>query len=148
MSDPLYVRVSYEWNDRYNEPPVCQSRVLAEVFIPYTEWPQPTPPEIQSVWKPGSGYSIYVTFLNEPPRQMPPEKLASIRMKRLRRRVEKKYPLLADEIIQEEIAKNPDYYAGITRADLVAGREAIIAAEIAQLEHARQMVEARKGLAK
>lgn len=148
MSDPLYVRVSYEWNDRYHEPPAGQPRVLAEVFFSYSEWPQPTPPEIKAVWKPGSGYSIYVTFLNEPPKQMPPEKLGGIRMKRLRRRIEKKFPLFVEEMVREEVAKKPEYYAGITRADLVAGRDAIIAEENAQLEHARQMVEKRKGLVK
>lgn len=143
MSKPLYVHITYEWSSRYKDPPNGQPRVLAEVYLPYSEWPQPTPPEIEAVWKPGSGYSIYITFLSQPPKQMNKEALASVRLKRLRRRIEKKYPLLADHVIAEEIAKKPEYYQGITRADLQASRDDVIAFELDQLERARRYLESR-----
>ncbi|MBE3038016.1 MAG: hypothetical protein IMZ62_04290 [Chloroflexi bacterium] len=144
MSDPLFVRVSYEWGNPYTSPSEGQPRVLAEVYFRYKEYPHKTPPEIEAVWKPGSGYAQYVTFLNEPPKQLNQEQLSNIRVKRLRRRVEKKYPLFADQIVSEEITANSEYYAGITRADLQAAHDGIVSEERAKIEKVRQMIEAKE----
>lgn len=52
-----------------------------------------------------------------------------IRRQRLERRIRKKYPLFADQFIRDELAKKPDYYAGITDPDLKAARSERIESE-------------------
>ena len=59
----------------------------------------------------------------EPVQQLSQERLANVRRKRLERRARQKYPLLADQIISEELARNPDYYNGITDPKLQAARD-------------------------
>lgn len=51
-----------------------------------------------------------------PPKRLSRASLASVRRKRLRRRLEKKHPLLADMLEAEELAARPAFYAG-ERAD-------------------------------
>ena len=138
MADPLFVRISYEWGNPYREPPEGQPRVLRETFYPYATFPHHAPPEIMEVWKPGSGYRVTYTFINEPPKQQSQAALATTRQKRLRRRMEKKYPLLAEQFITEETAKNPDYYNGITRADLQEAHDRVIDGERARIEEIRR----------
>lgn len=46
------------------------------------------------------------------PRRLSPEAKSKIRRKNLERRVEKKAPLFANDLIQIELAKDPDYYEG------------------------------------
>ncbi|HZU86805.1 MAG TPA: hypothetical protein VFF78_04950 [Anaerolineaceae bacterium] len=72
------------------------------------------PPEIDQYWSPGCGYSVSTRFLVPLIKQLPPETLATLRRKRLHRRTIAKYPLLAEQIVAEELARKPAYYNGIT----------------------------------
>lgn len=42
----------------------------------------------------------------------------------------RKYPLIADQMIQEELRKNPDYYNGITIPELQRQKDEAIRKEI------------------
>lgn len=122
------------WNG--NDEPPNGVTILCEKFeyenSPYC---RQRPPEIEAAY-PGVGKGYIVTWqpVEEPPKQMPPEKLAEIRKKRLERRTKAKYPLFADQVIAEEIAKNPNYYSGITDPEIEANRQRIIQNEIDQIK--------------
>ncbi len=72
------------------------------------------PPEIDRYWSPGCGYHVSTRFLTPLIKQLSQGTLASVRRKRLHRRVVKKYPLLADLIEAEELQRRPGYYSGLT----------------------------------
>ena len=85
----------------------CNGEVLAE---------GPTPESVEHLWQPGR--VVIAWSANEgPPRRLSQDSLASVRQKRLRRRLEKKHPLFADELFAREIEARPDHFAGIRRSD-------------------------------
>lgn len=49
---------------------------------------------------------------SRPPRSQSDEQRARLRLQRLRRRVESRYPLYAEQFVAEEIARKPAYYEG------------------------------------
>jgi hypothetical protein len=65
-------------------------------------------------------------------RQLSQEGLASQRLKRLERRMRRKYPLLAEQFIAEAMAAKPAYYAGLTDAPLEEARQRLLAQEAAR----------------
>jgi hypothetical protein len=65
-------------------------------------------------------------------RQLSQERLASQRLKRLERRMRRKYPLLAEQFIAEAMAAKPAYYAGVTHAPLEEARQRLLAQEAAR----------------
>jgi len=69
------------------------------------------PAHIDALWKPGE-VIIAWTYDAPPRRQLSRESLATVRLKRLRRRLERKAPLFADQLEAEEIARRPAFYAG------------------------------------
>lgn len=72
--------------------------------------------DLLHLWEPGR--VVIAWSANEgPPRRLSQQSLASVRRKRLRRRLERKHPLFAEELFQREIAQRPDHFAGIRRAD-------------------------------
>jgi hypothetical protein len=104
---------SVNWNNPYTNPPEGQPRVLAERFYPMGHaCLRNSPPELDAMRRPG--YAIYWAAVNSLPRQLSQDKLAVTRQKRLRRRMEQKYPLFADWMIEQELLKKPSFYAGIT----------------------------------
>lgn len=126
---------SVRWSNPYTAPPDNRPRVLVQVYRPegHPEVRGPKPPaEIQRTLDEigfGSGYSLHWRPISTPPEPKTPQKLAKIRRQRLERRIQKKYPLFADQFIQEELERKPDYYAGITDSDLAAAR-----AEVTEIE--------------
>jgi len=122
-----------QWANPYTEPPDGGPRVLAEVFVPAERLGQGAPPcpeEIASLHVPGSGYVVCIAYVDELVREMSVEGKALIRRKRLRRRLETKYPMFADKFYEEDIEKKPEYYQGITDPDIQAARDEVIAADI------------------
>jgi hypothetical protein len=121
---------SLRWANPYTTPPDGMPRLRAEVFFPvgHPNFKQ-CPTELSSQRVLGSPWVITWSPVSAPIKPLSQEALASVRRKRLARRVKAKYPLLADQIIAEELAKKPDYYAGITRCDLEAAREEVLARE-------------------
>lgn len=92
------------------------------------------PEEITQAHVIGDGYAVCITAVVKPIKPMPASTLASVRQKRLRRRMLAKYPLFAEQMIEEEIAKNIHFYQGITRPDLKADYDAAIEREVIEYE--------------
>ena len=131
------------WSNPYTDPPDGQPRLLAEIYLPCErpgEGARPAP-EMIALHRIGSGYSIYCQAVHPAPKQLPPESLAGVRQKRLARRMQQQAPLLADELIADELAAKPDYYAGITDPALQAAHDKVIAAE----DERRQRLTANPG---
>ena len=125
-----------EWSSPYTNPPDGQERVKVEMFIPANvEGCRQCPREIEAAYKPGDGYSHSVRAITEFPREMSRDVLKSIRQKRLARRMEEKFPLFADQFIQEEMVRKKDYYDGITDAVLVDKRNEVKEAHRQLLEN-------------
>jgi len=116
------------WGNPYKDPPEGMGQVLAESFQPVgSEYWSKHPPEIDAAYPGfGKGYCVCWSAICEPPKAMSKEKLSSIRKKRLERRMRAKYPLFADQLIAEEIAKKPDYYDGITDPEIELKRNEFI----------------------
>lgn len=123
-----------EWNNPYTEPPDGAPRVLAEIFVPGAIDGK-SPPEIRAIpVTPGGGYSLSIRAIPPQPRQLPVETLARVRRKRLERRTRAKAPLFAGEFIADELARKPDYYAGITDPGIEARKQAALEHERAERE--------------
>lgn len=98
--------------------------MIAKKYVGYgSEFYNQCPPDISTLKVPG--YTVYWSPIMKPTNQLPESTLKSIRRKRLKRRVENKYPLFADEFIQEELENKTEYYEGKTDADLQAGKDKV-----------------------
>ena len=104
-----------QWSNPYTNPPEGMPRELIAITR-MQESTRDIPPEIQrvieTVARPGSGWGLSIGIDEDarPKRRLSPQTRASIRRKSLERRVRKKAPLLADSIIADEIAANPNYF--------------------------------------
>jgi hypothetical protein len=113
-------RLAIEWSNPYTEPPNGK-RVLAEKYIGEKD-SRSFPPEFVGLAPLGSGYVFTICHMSAPPKQLSQDALKSIRRKRLEKRATEKYPLFSDQVIQDEICKNPEYFEGITREDLATDK--------------------------
>ena len=129
-----------EWSNPYTSPPDGK-RVAMEVFLPASiegcrEWPKEMEEkywQLRELYKDGI-YSHVIRAITQFPKEMTKETLSSIRQKRLSRRIEEKYPLFAEQIIQEEMQRNKDYYEGITDPRYVASRNEVKREHVELLE--------------
>lgn len=102
------VRYSLAWRNPHTEPP--GPRVLKAMLVPRGE---PCPAEIMELWVPGAGYCVTWELVTQKPiRRWSREAKAAARRRNLRKRVEEKFPLFADDFISAEIERRPRYYAG------------------------------------
>jgi hypothetical protein len=128
---------SLRWANPYTSPPDGLPRVRAEVFFPVGNpgygWGG-CPAELKELHIPGDGWCISGGAVSTPPRQLSQETLASVRRQRLVRRVAAKYPLLAEQIVEEELARRPAYYAGVTDANIQAQRDKTLRQQAAHLQ--------------
>lgn len=96
-------RYSLEWR-------LPGERVLIAVDVPAGS---PVPADVMALWKPGAGYAVCWNSLTvKPIRRWSAEAKGAARKRNLRRRLEKKMPLFADMLAEEEIARRPAYFAG------------------------------------
>lgn len=107
-----------EWGSPYSEPPAGAPRVLAETYTDTVTGRKSLPATTL-----GGGYSVVTTFMREPVKRQGQETLARVRRKRLERRTLARAPLFAEQLIQAEIARKADYYAGITDERIEAMRD-------------------------
>ncbi len=107
MTAPLW-RYSLRWSLPHL--PCPGSRELASAEVPAGS---PCPLIVSSLWKPGAGYAICIDFPPPGPvRRWSDERKAAARRRNLARRVQKKAPLFADELINRELKARPEYFAG------------------------------------
>jgi hypothetical protein len=106
------------WGSPYTNPPAEQPRVLMSV-VRWQVSGHPVPEDITLKYAEigfGTGWALSVSIDPEfteqqrLARQFSPERKAALRKGNLRRRVEKRAPLFAEEIIQRELARDPSYY--------------------------------------
>lgn len=100
--------MSAEW--RVTDP---SGRVIAQVHIEDWQAADKRPPAeiLAAVGTPGTGYHLSWSAILPPRKQWSREARARNRVRRLRERMERKYPLFAEVFIQERLDQNPDYYA-------------------------------------
>ena len=117
------------WSNPYTDPPGGEDRVRVEKFVPYdSPFYNHCPPEIEEKKELGK-WSVYWSAVMAPPRQLSEDTLKSVRRKRLQRRMEKKYPLFADQLVEAEIEVKPDYYEGKTDPEIQAAKDKVIELE-------------------
>ena len=92
------------FNARYQARRMVNFRPVGEILAEGTE------AEVSPFWKAGE-VAICWTYDEGPRRQLSKEGLASVRQKRLRRRLERKHPLLADVLFEEALARKPEFFA-------------------------------------
>ncbi|NHN89839.1 theronine dehydrogenase [Acetobacter conturbans] len=103
---PDMVRWSLAWRNPNTAP--SGPRVMAAVIVPVgTECPA----EVMDKWVAGAGYAITWELVTQRPvKRWSREAKARVRKGRLKRRLERQYPLLAELLIEQELAKRPAYY--------------------------------------
>lgn len=113
---------------------------MMEVFIPSSDegcrvWPKEMEErywELRKVYQ-GPMYCHVIKAVSRFPKELDKGKLASLRKKRLQRRMEEAYPLFAEIFMEEEMKRKTDYYNGITDPHLRAAREEV------RMEHEAMM---------
>lgn len=102
------------WGNPYTTPPDGQPRIAKAVLCEHTK--RPYPPEIAKLlalpeYRPGSGWTVgYECIEQRPIRRWSQAAKARVRKGNLRKRIEKKFPLFAEDFIAAEIASRPNYY--------------------------------------
>jgi len=126
-------RYSIEWGNPYTAPPDRKPRVIAEMFETIEQRSRRMknggrafPAELASLHQLGDGYFCTTTAICTPHKSLTKESLAEVRLKRLKRRIQKKYPLFADQFIAEAIENKPEYYAGETDPEILKARDEAI----------------------
>jgi hypothetical protein len=93
------------FNARYQARRMVNFRPIGEILAEGTE------AEVAPFWKAGE-VAICWTYDQNPPRQLSKQSLASVRQKRLRRKLEKKHPLFAAPLFDQEIEQRADFFKG------------------------------------
>jgi len=92
----------------------------------------------------GGGYHQSIQHIGYPVTPLAPERLAVIRRQRLERRMQRQAPLFAAQLVADEMARRPDYYAGLTDVRIEAEKRLAIEHEWRQyntmLELAGQLI--------
>jgi len=102
---------SVRWSNPYNKPPDGQPEVLGQMTVnSETSGAPGCPEELRRLHVLGSGYALYCDSVPVPIQHWSPERLFAYRRKRLERRIRKKYPLFAEQMIEEAMRAKPDYY--------------------------------------
>lgn len=100
-------RYTLAW--RRPDAPPPGPRVLKALLVPRGA---PCPQEIMDIFVPGSGYSIGWELVTQKPiRRWSPQAKARARVRNLRTRMEKKFPLFAEMFIEKELQQRAAYYA-------------------------------------
>lgn len=111
---PLGWTWQIRWGLPHTSPPHGQPRVRLSVTRPVPS-AHPAPPIFDRAFK-IIGYGTGWVFGCGPhmpePKRLSPEAKGKMRRRNLERRVEAKAPLFASDLIQIELAKDPEYYAG------------------------------------
>jgi len=104
-------RCTLAWRCGPKPPPEGMPRVLKAVLC---EKAHPVPAEIHEAWLemgPGSGWSVGWEMIEQRPvKRWSPEAKARVRQSNLRKRMEQKFPLFAEQFIAAEMAARPQYF--------------------------------------
>ncbi|GAA5533825.1 hypothetical protein [Deinococcus aluminii] len=115
---PRVYEYSLAYYTRYREPPDGIDRVQLRVRVEAApgQGGPPTPPEILARWQelggPGGRWVVCSQFVEPPPERRSQEHRARQRLGNLQRRMEKKAPLFAEQLVTDQLARRPGYFAG------------------------------------
>lgn len=99
-------RCTLAWRNPYTTPP--GPRVMGAVLC---DKPHPIPAELLALWEPGNGYSIGWEPVEQRPINLWSQAAkAKVRQTNLRKRIEKRFPLFAEQFIAAELAARPGYF--------------------------------------
>ena len=100
------------WSSPYTNPPDGMPRDLATLDVP--DWPSAEhhiPEALHQLAAEHPGYGLHWGSLSDQPRRTwSRETRARNRKRKLRERLQKKYPMLWEQFYAEQVAANPDYY--------------------------------------
>jgi len=130
MTNDVIWEYTVQWGNPYTEPPEGLSRVLARVQVPAPRGAgaPDVPAEIERVWSEANAafaanlpsgtpamwpWDIYVSVINPAQRQASDEARFRRRRQNLVRRMRRRYPLFAEQMIREALERKPEYY-GLT----------------------------------
>jgi hypothetical protein len=130
MTTDFIWEYTVEWGNPYTEPPDGLPRVLARVQVsaPCGAGAPDVPAEIDRVWleanaafvaslPPGTPakwpWCVYVSAIHQSQRQVSDETKFRRRRQNLMRRIRRRYPLFAEQMIREALERKPEYY-GLT----------------------------------
>lgn len=103
--------MKWRYSLRWKRPCPCPGE--QELVSAVVEAGQAAPGSIMSLWVPGGGYAVCIDFLDDRAiRRWSDERKAAARRRNLERRVNRKAPLFADELIERELLARPDYFRG------------------------------------
>lgn len=103
-------RCQLAWGNPYTAPPPGTPRIRMAVLC---DRPHPIPDEILQAWIPGDGWAVHWVMIEQRPiRRWSQEARARVRRGNLRKRMEKNFPLFAEDFIAAELAARPSYYEG------------------------------------
>ena len=118
--------ISTRWGNPYTTPPDDLPRILwaATIFDHADE--RQIRAEHAPDTTPGDVWSPCWTAFPKPIKRWAPERKAATRRANLRKRLDKKAPLFADQLFADELARRPDYFdaAAIAEADAAKDRDA------------------------
>lgn len=126
-----------EWSHPRTLPPDGRPRILAEIVV---ENPLDGQEELNTCAPgPGSGYSLVHRALRPPQRTIAPAIKAERRRKALAKKMQKRYPLFAQQFTEERIKQRPDYYID-GRSDYEEEAAEILRQEAAYYEEASKRI--------
>ena len=115
MKKPIYAILSIRWGNRYTEPPDGKPRLLWSERVLWTGREKETSAE--TVYRrlgcyPGCGYVLCCSIETRPGKPWSLKTKGRVRKQRLKKRLDTKFPLLADQLYREELKKRPAYFKG------------------------------------
>ena len=123
-------RYTIQWFTPYGEPPDGKPRIRAEMFETVEQRKERmshgeplVPIGFSRLHEIGDHYSLYIQAIKTPMKQLSKETLAGVRKKRTMNRLQKKYPMLVEELFKEELENKPEYFEGETKKDLEEARQ-------------------------
>ena len=111
------VRIQYKWSNPHTSPPDDAPRILFDQVVSEDAWKAGIPEllAIQEATGLGNGYSEHWSLEEESQyKPWPKERKAEQRKRNLRKRLENKAPLFADELYEKEVDRRPEYFKGET----------------------------------
>ena len=111
------LRIRLAWNNPFTEPPDRMPRILFNEIVSESDFKSGIPEleELVQDWGLGKGYGIHWSLAeSETPKRKTwsKERKRETRRRNLRKRLEKQYPMFADQMFQRELKNSPSYFDG------------------------------------
>ncbi|WP_448205318.1 hypothetical protein [Azospirillum sp. sgz302134] len=104
--------VSVHWSNPYTQPPCGLPRTVWQVAVPFGTDTKAVLEACGPDFEIGSGWTVGISIQTPPGAKWSDEAKGRVRRRNLKTRLDKKVPLLADLLYQEQLAHRPDYFAG------------------------------------